>query len=116
MKTKILIAILSIWLFSTTSMLAQEKVNNKTSHKQMEKTAYTCPIHADVKSDKPSDCTKCGMALIKTDVKKATNQHCDMPKKGSCCPKEAKAQNKKTDKKTTCSRPKKNKITETKTN
>ena len=116
MKTKILIAILSIGLFSTTSMLAQEKVNNKTSHKQMKKTIYTCPMHADVKSDKPVDCTKCGMPLKAIDAKKAATKHSDMSKKGSCCPKEAKDLNQKTDKKATCSRPKKNKITETKTN
>jgi Cu+-exporting ATPase len=25
---------------------------------------YTCPMHADVKSDKPGKCPKCGMALV----------------------------------------------------
>lgn len=28
--------------------------------------AYTCPMHADVKSDKPGACSKCGMELQKT--------------------------------------------------
>lgn len=26
---------------------------------------YTCPMHADVTSDKPGKCPKCGMALVK---------------------------------------------------
>jgi len=25
---------------------------------------YTCPMHPDVKSDKPGKCPKCGMALV----------------------------------------------------
>lgn len=26
---------------------------------------YTCPMHPEVQSDKPGDCPKCGMALVK---------------------------------------------------
>jgi len=108
MKTKILIAILSIGLFSTTSMLSQEKVDNKTSHKQMEKTVYTCPMHADVKSDKPGDCPKCGMPLKAIDAKKAATKHSDMSKKGSCCPK----QTNESTTKSSCTRKKEVKSTE----
>ena len=89
MKTKFLIAILAIGLFSATPMLAQEKENTKMEHQQMEKTTYTCPMHADVKSDKPGECSKCGMDLKVVDSKMKANQHCDMPKKGSCCPKKS---------------------------
>jgi hypothetical protein len=31
--------------------------------------AYTCPMHADVTSDKPGTCTKCGMNLKQTKTK-----------------------------------------------
>ncbi|WP_255350539.1 heavy metal-binding domain-containing protein [Flavobacterium sp. AED] len=26
---------------------------------------YTCPMHPEVQSDKPGNCPKCGMALVK---------------------------------------------------
>jgi hypothetical protein len=28
---------------------------------------YTCPMHPEVRSDKPGKCPKCGMTLIKTE-------------------------------------------------
>jgi hypothetical protein len=28
------------------------------------KVQYTCPMHANVVSDKPGDCPECGMALV----------------------------------------------------
>lgn len=42
------------------------------NHDKMDKT-YSCPMHSDVKSDKPGTCPKCGMELKekKMDMKKA---------------------------------------------
>ena len=31
------------------------------------KLAYVCPMHPEVTSDKPANCSKCGMALVKKD-------------------------------------------------
>ena len=31
---------------------------------EVAKVQYTCPMHPDVISDQPSDCPKCGMALV----------------------------------------------------
>lgn len=42
------------------------------NHEHMEmsaKTMYTCSMHPDIKSDKPGDCPKCGMKLIKAEDK-----------------------------------------------
>jgi len=89
-------------------MLAQETAESKMEHQKIENATYTCPMHADVKSDKPGDCPKCGMALKIMDAKKAVTKHCDMPKKGSCCPKESDASTK-TAKKSGCIRTKEEK-------
>lgn len=67
MKTKILIAVLSIGLFSVLTVKAQETKQVQIKHEQIGIT-YTCPMHADVKSDKPGTCPKCGMELKKMDM------------------------------------------------
>jgi len=67
MKTKILIAVLSIGLFSVSTVNAQETKQVQIKHEQIGVT-YTCPMHADVKSDKPGTCPKCGMELKKMEM------------------------------------------------
>ncbi|MGV8946305.1 MAG: heavy metal-binding domain-containing protein [Lutibacter sp.] len=67
MKTKILIAVLSIGLFSTSTLKAQRTKQTHIKYEQIGVT-YTCPMHADVKSDKPGTCPKCGMELKKMDM------------------------------------------------
>jgi hypothetical protein len=37
------------------------------------KAMYACPMHADVTSDKPGDCSKCGMKLTLKDAGKGSN-------------------------------------------
>ncbi|HEY8658496.1 MAG TPA: vitamin K epoxide reductase family protein [Hanamia sp.] len=39
--------------------------NTKQPHKEGSATSYTCPMHPEVVSDKPGNCPKCGMALVK---------------------------------------------------
>lgn len=93
MKTKILIAILTVSVFTISTVKAQEKPMNmeqdtmKMDHskmKMMDKSMemeikhevmkidsmYTCPMHGDVKSDKPGACPKCGMDLKKMEMEK----------------------------------------------
>jgi len=49
-------------------------------HSKMDmKPMYTCPMHADVKNDKPGDCPKCGM-----DLKKMKIDHSKMAKAYTC--------------------------------
>ena len=88
MTTKNLIIVLAIGLFSATSVIAQEKkqkVMNHDSkktemnHSKMEmKNMYTCPMHADVKSNKPGECPKCGMKLMKKKMEMKTMYTCPM--------------------------------------
>ena len=97
MKTRILIAILTVGVFSISTMKAQEKPmimeqdtlkmdhsamemkqdTMKIDHSTMTKT-FVCPMHPEVTSDKPGKCPKCDMDMgeKKMDMKKK-----DAPKK-----------------------------------
>jgi Cu(I)/Ag(I) efflux system membrane fusion protein len=39
---------------------------------EITKVSYTCPMHAEIHSDKPGKCPICGMDLVKEDIP-ATN-------------------------------------------
>jgi len=71
MKTKFLITAVSIAVFGMSNVQAQEKDGHNHDHSKMEmsKKEYACPMHADVKSDKPGECPKCGMALVEQKMK-----------------------------------------------
>ena len=56
-------------LLMATASFAQD--NKQAQTKQAEKNSYVCPMHADVKSDKPAKCSKCGMDLKEVKVAKA---------------------------------------------
>ncbi len=66
----------------------------KNPEKSIEKKAemkevYTCPMHPEVKSDKPGKCSKCGMNLEKKKMPmEHMHKHMKMHKeaeKGKCC-------------------------------
>ena len=67
MINKIILSILAFGLFTISTMQAQEKndIDNNHEHVDTEKAIYTCSMHPEVKSDKPGECPKCGMKLIK---------------------------------------------------
>lgn len=73
MKTKILITALAL-IISGTMAFAQSKTKSDKEQSILTKTEmqknsvyYTCPMHPDVKSDKPGKCPKCGMDLKEMD-------------------------------------------------
>jgi hypothetical protein len=69
MKKIILIsamAILAIFTTANGNILNQVPIE-KTESKAVE---YTCPMHPEVISDKPGQCPKCGMDLVKKEVTK----------------------------------------------
>lgn len=60
-----------IVLFAISMALVFHACNNSTPKSQAieskpdEKAVYTCTMHPEIQSDKPADCPKCGMELVK---------------------------------------------------
>jgi transcription initiation factor IIE alpha subunit len=74
-------------LLMATASFAQD--NKQPQTKQAEKVSYACPMHADVKSDKPGKCSKCGMDLKEVKTAKTSfvcPMHADVKsdKAGKC--------------------------------
>jgi transcription initiation factor IIE alpha subunit len=40
------------------------ETKNKQTGKEVKNTTYECPMHPEVRSDKPGKCPKCGMDLV----------------------------------------------------
>jgi hypothetical protein len=68
----------------------QDKKDTTAKKEDMKmQTEYTCPMHSEVKSDKPGKCPKCGMALVevKKEKKSMMKQKMEAMKDGkyNCC-------------------------------
>ena len=66
MKRVILISALAILATFTITANA-----TTLSQEQTEKVEFTCPMHPEVISDKPGQCPKCGMDLVKKEMETA---------------------------------------------
>ena len=65
----------------TTGTTKEQKTQVSTQQSQ---ATYSCPMHAEVTSDKAGKCPKCGMTLVKNDTgtdSKQDKKHMD----GKCC-------------------------------
>jgi CopA family copper-resistance protein len=71
-------AISIIILFLAVNLSAQDMsgmkmpMKKKEATPQTQKVIYTCPMHPEVKMDKPGNCPKCGMKLVKKTMKTST--------------------------------------------
>jgi len=75
MKTKIITTAVALIIscslgFSQDKTKAGEKQSSSTKMEMAKESVYyTCPMHSDLKMDKPGKCPKCGMALEKKTMK-----------------------------------------------
>lgn len=68
MKKIILMSVLAMAIFAgITATVSAQDSKPKTETAKVE---YTCSMHPDVISDKPGQCPKCGMDLVKKEVQK----------------------------------------------
>jgi hypothetical protein len=70
MKKIILISALAILAIFTTNVSANALNQAPVEKEKTIKVEYTCPMHPEVVSDKPGQCPKCGMDLVKKEVQK----------------------------------------------
>lgn len=69
MKKILLLAVQFILLFGCPMDMQAQKTQTQV---------YTCPMHSEVKMDKPGNCPRCGMTLVETTIK--TGQQKSIPK------------------------------------
>ena len=55
--------ILAIAAIATFALLSSAPAQDATPSATVPAAQYACPMHRDVKSDKPGKCPKCGMEL-----------------------------------------------------
>jgi hypothetical protein len=77
MKRIFVIAVIMVMMVSGFKLLTScsnpSGQNEKTTQTATTaKELYVCPMHPEVTSDKPGKCPKCGMELVKQEVKKDT--------------------------------------------
>ena len=85
---KIATVVISLILLSTTIISAQEhnhmnKTDKEAKHmmdtKKIDKNGdgivYECPMKCEEASDKPGECSKCGMKLVKIDMKNHSSKN-----------------------------------------
>jgi Cu(I)/Ag(I) efflux system membrane fusion protein len=69
MKKSILIVILLIGVTITFNSCKNSTSNSTAvASKTADKEIYTCSMHPEVRSDKPGNCPKCGMKLVKMEA------------------------------------------------
>jgi len=65
----VFISLLGLAPYTRTRESQEKEKTGSVSHQQHDIEVYTCPMHPDVKSDKPGKCPKCGMSLVLAEEK-----------------------------------------------
>jgi Zn finger protein HypA/HybF involved in hydrogenase expression len=76
MKKSILIALLAVSLAFTFNACNNSTPKSTAAESTAAtKGVYTCTMHPEVRSDKPGDCPKCGMKLVKMETADTTHMY-----------------------------------------
>lgn len=67
--TQPFVSLFNIQIDKKNVAMRYEYKGENTSQNVSSGSYYTCPMHPEIKSDKPGDCPKCGMKLEKTESK-----------------------------------------------
>ena len=71
MKWNVIIATVLVIFMVTLSACSNSGTQDKSKESTSiagEKIVYTCPMHPEIISDKPGQCPKCGMELVKREI------------------------------------------------
>ena len=66
MRTKIILssfALATLFIFSCNNETKKETPASEQSTQSVAAVSYVCPMHPEIKSDKPAQCSECGMDL-----------------------------------------------------
>jgi Heavy metal binding domain len=75
MKTKKILLMVVLTILSA-SVMAQDTSMHKMKMHKMDHMKYSCPMHAEVTSNKPGKCTKCGMDMTKMKEHNMDKMYC----------------------------------------
>ena len=68
-RTLILSLVIGLGIFSFFGCNHHRNHRNELHQSEVKKVVYTCEMDADVVSDKPGKCPKCGMDLVKKEIR-----------------------------------------------
>ncbi|MFZ1684123.1 MAG: heavy metal-binding domain-containing protein [Candidatus Zixiibacteriota bacterium] len=74
-KVATLVVKLDAELMTIESLYPAKDIKQTQGTADAAKQVYACPMHAEVTSDKPGDCTKCGMKLTMKEAEKGSMQN-----------------------------------------
>ena len=76
MKKSFIILLFALSISATFSACKNSTIKNAPVEvKKAEVESYTCTMHPEVQTEKPGDCPKCGMTLVKGQMADTTKMH-----------------------------------------
>ncbi|HLF51927.1 multicopper oxidase domain-containing protein [Flavobacterium sp.] len=80
-KIAIISFILTFFSFAQVANMKGMTIKKNENSQQVQPSTYTCPMHPEIHADKPGNCPKCGMKLIKEKPKAVKKTAAKKPNK-----------------------------------